>query len=237
MRDKNFPISGPFIIEKALQFAKALGYDEFRGSNGWLEKFKRRHGIMAKVISDESKDVDDNDSENLIMETLSKILKDYKSENIFNVDETAIYFQCLSQKTLTFKNEKYFGGKQSKPRKTVMLGANMTGHQKLKLLVIGRSKNPRCFTKGSKISGGLFMDFNKKSDDNESAEKNIQKLRINCMIAVEVVKLPRFCQNFHQREIQLKLKKCQSFLIYQQTLYQTVLMTKVENFQSMTIVR
>ncbi|GBN46716.1 Tigger transposable element-derived protein 4, partial [Araneus ventricosus] len=106
MRDKNFPISGPFIIEKALQFAKALGYDEFRGSNGWLEKFKTRYGIMAKVISDENKDVDNNDSENLIMETLSKILKDYKPENIFNVDETAISLQCLSQKTLTFKKEK-----------------------------------------------------------------------------------------------------------------------------------
>ncbi|GBM89230.1 Tigger transposable element-derived protein 6 [Araneus ventricosus] len=34
MRDKNVPISGLFIIEKALQFAKVLGYDEFRGSNG-----------------------------------------------------------------------------------------------------------------------------------------------------------------------------------------------------------
>ncbi|GBL81979.1 Tigger transposable element-derived protein 4 [Araneus ventricosus] len=33
---KNVSISGPFIIEKALQFAKALGYDEFRGSNGWM---------------------------------------------------------------------------------------------------------------------------------------------------------------------------------------------------------
>ncbi|GBM25690.1 Tigger transposable element-derived protein 4 [Araneus ventricosus] len=36
MRDKNLPISGPFIIEKALQFAKRLEYDEFRGSNEWL---------------------------------------------------------------------------------------------------------------------------------------------------------------------------------------------------------
>ncbi|GBN18041.1 hypothetical protein AVEN_163680-1 [Araneus ventricosus] len=39
MRDKNVPISGSFIIQKAIQFAKAMGYDEFRGSNGWLEKF------------------------------------------------------------------------------------------------------------------------------------------------------------------------------------------------------
>ncbi|GBL91920.1 Tigger transposable element-derived protein 4 [Araneus ventricosus] len=82
MRDKNDTISGPFTIEKALQFAKPLEYDEFRGSNGRFEKFKRRHGIMAKVISGERKDVDDNESENWIMETLSKILNDYKPEKI-----------------------------------------------------------------------------------------------------------------------------------------------------------
>ncbi|GBN91199.1 Tigger transposable element-derived protein 6 [Araneus ventricosus] len=111
MRDKNVPISGTSIIEKALQLAKALGYDEFRGSNGWLEKFKRKHRIRAKVISGESKDVDDNDSENWITETLSKILKEYKPENIFNADETALFFQCLPQETITFKKEKCFGGK------------------------------------------------------------------------------------------------------------------------------
>ncbi|GBN54169.1 hypothetical protein AVEN_2977-1 [Araneus ventricosus] len=113
MRDKNVPIFGPFKIEKALQFAKTLGYDEFRGSNGCLEKFKRGHGIMSKVISGESKDIDDNDSENWITETMSKILKDYKPENIFNADEAALFFKCLHQKTLTFKKENYFGGKQS----------------------------------------------------------------------------------------------------------------------------
>ncbi|GBL81347.1 Tigger transposable element-derived protein 6 [Araneus ventricosus] len=115
---------------------------------------------MAKVISGESKDVDHN-SENWITETLSKILKDYKPENIFNADETALFFQCLPQKALTLKKEKCFGGKQSNARLTVMLGANMTGHQKLKPLVIGRSKNPRCF-KGAK-SVEVDYDFNKKS--------------------------------------------------------------------------
>ncbi|GBM41516.1 Tigger transposable element-derived protein 4 [Araneus ventricosus] len=161
MRDKNVPISGPFIIEKAIQFANALGYNEFRGSSRWLEKFKRKHGIMAKVIFGESKDVNDNDSENWITETLSKILKDYKPDNIFNADETALVLQCLLQKTLTFKKEKCFGGKQSKARLTVMLGANMTEHQKLKPLAIGRSKHLRCF-KGVK-SLEVDYDFNKKS--------------------------------------------------------------------------
>ncbi|GBN29937.1 Tigger transposable element-derived protein 4 [Araneus ventricosus] len=116
---------------------------------------------MTKVISGESKDVDDNDSENWLTETLSKILKAYKPGNIFNADETALFFQCLPQKTLTFKKEKCFGGKQRKVRLAVMLGANMNGHQKLKPLVIGRSKNPRCF----KAAKSLEVDyiFNKKS--------------------------------------------------------------------------
>ncbi|GBM53763.1 hypothetical protein AVEN_145335-1 [Araneus ventricosus] len=96
MRDKNVPISGPFIIEKALQFAKVLGYDEVLGSNVWLEKIKRRHEITAKVISGESKDTDDN--ENWITETLSKILKDYKPQNTFNVDETALFFNVCPKR-------------------------------------------------------------------------------------------------------------------------------------------
>ncbi|GFV99344.1 tigger transposable element-derived protein 4 [Trichonephila clavipes] len=103
MPDKNVPITGPFIIKKAIQFAKALGFDQFLGSNGGLEKFKKIHGIIAKVLSGESKDVDD-DIKNWITETPSKILKDYKPENIFSADETALLFQCLPQKTLTFKN-------------------------------------------------------------------------------------------------------------------------------------
>ncbi|GFT17611.1 tigger transposable element-derived protein 4 [Trichonephila clavipes] len=54
MRDKNVPISGLFVIERALLFAKALGYDQLLISNGWLEKFKKRHGIVAKVLSGEN---------------------------------------------------------------------------------------------------------------------------------------------------------------------------------------
>ncbi|GBO04492.1 Tigger transposable element-derived protein 6 [Araneus ventricosus] len=120
----------------------------------------REETELWQVISGESKDVDDNDSGNWITETLSKIFKDYKPENIFNADETALFLQCLPQKTLTFKKEKCFGEKQSKARLTVMLGANKTGHQKLKPLVVGRSKNPRCFKEAKSLE--IDYDFNKK---------------------------------------------------------------------------
>jgi hypothetical protein len=62
---------------------------------------------------------------------------------------------------LTFKNEKPFGGKNSKERITAMIGSNMSGPEKLKLLIIGKSKNPRYF----KNIKSLDMDYesNKKS--------------------------------------------------------------------------
>ncbi|GFT66748.1 tigger transposable element-derived protein 4 [Nephila pilipes] len=55
MKDKNVPISGPFVIEKALQFAKALGYDQFLD--------RTIHNSFAKagffVCSESSEDEDD----------------------------------------------------------------------------------------------------------------------------------------------------------------------------------
>jgi len=41
-RDKNVPVGGPILQEKALQFALGLGYDNFRASNGWLQNFKKK---------------------------------------------------------------------------------------------------------------------------------------------------------------------------------------------------
>lgn len=145
VRDKNLAISGPLIREKALFFAESLGYQNFVASVGWLDKFKRRHNIMQKVMCGESADVSDQDCENWRQNVLPGLLASYREEDIFNADETGLFFKCLPDKTLTFKNEKCFGGKHNKDRITVMVCSNMSGTEKLNLLVIGKSKNPRCF--------------------------------------------------------------------------------------------
>lgn len=77
-----------FIFEKALRFAMALSYNEFWGSSGWLGKF-RWYRIVAKAISADNKNDDDDDSQNWIGKILGEIKKDYKPENIFNAIETA----------------------------------------------------------------------------------------------------------------------------------------------------
>jgi kinesin family protein 6/9 len=39
-------IIGPLIQEQALKFAKDLGVDQFKASNGWQQSFLKRHSIL-----------------------------------------------------------------------------------------------------------------------------------------------------------------------------------------------
>ena len=47
----NIPISAPMIQEKALEFAKSLGINEFKASNGWLCRFNLRHNLVCGKMS------------------------------------------------------------------------------------------------------------------------------------------------------------------------------------------
>lgn len=161
LRDKNMPVPGPLIKEKAMEYAERLGHEAFQASSGWLDKFKKRHEIVEKVISGESGCVSEADCSQWKATILKSIVEEYEPDNIFNMDETGLFFKCLPNKTLTFKHDKCFGGKHSKERVTVVVCANMSGKEKCKILVIGKSKQPRCF-KGVK-SLEVDYEYNTKS--------------------------------------------------------------------------
>ena len=159
-RAENVSIPGPVLQGKAEFYAKQMGHSNFRASNGWLEKFKSRHEIAFKKVCGES-----NAVENLVCEDwlkkLDLLCHDYKPEDIFNADEAALFFKCMPDKTLCFAKENCHGGKQSKERLTLLFAVNSTGTEKLKLLVIGKSKSPQCF-RGVK-SLPVDYDANKKA--------------------------------------------------------------------------
>jgi hypothetical protein len=56
-----------------------------------------------------------------------------------------LHFNGLPNKTYAFRGESCHGGKMSKDRMTVLVGANKDGSEKLPLLLIGKSGKPRCF--------------------------------------------------------------------------------------------
>ena len=50
-----------------------------------------------------------------------KIHEHYSASEIYNCDETGLYFHALPEGTLCFKNDKFSGSKKSKERLTILL--------------------------------------------------------------------------------------------------------------------
>ncbi|CAH0713248.1 unnamed protein product, partial [Brenthis ino] len=143
-RALKLPISGPIICEKARKIAESLHITDFNASNGWIDRFKNRNGIVYRQISGESETVAQQDVDTW-MATLPELLQNYEPRDIFNADEFGLFFKLMPNKSYVFKGETCHGGKANKERLTVLACANSDGSEKLRLLVIGKAKNPRCF--------------------------------------------------------------------------------------------
>ena len=153
-------LSGPLIKEKAMEFAKSLDIECFKASNGWLESFKKRHNLAFTKMSGERGDVN-LETVSVWKKRLPEICFGYEPKDVFNMDETGLFFRGSPKTTFKVRGEDCVGGKFSKERVTVCLCASMTG-EKVKPLVIGRSAKPRCFGKGK---ANLPVDYcaNKKA--------------------------------------------------------------------------
>jgi transposase len=135
-RSNNIPISGPMLQAKADELAHKMSVQGFNASNGWLDRFKERHGITFKKVCGESNSVNSSSDDMTAWQSrLKLILEQYDSCDIFNADETGIFYQLTPDKTLDFKNVQCHGGKKSKARLTALVCANMAGTEKLPLLV------------------------------------------------------------------------------------------------------
>jgi Tc5 transposase DNA-binding domain len=87
--------------------ANSLGFNDFRGSNGWLDKFKKRHSIVFKTLQGESAAVDVQALSEWQRSVLKTHLERYDPENVFNADESGLFFKALPNKSLEFKGERF----------------------------------------------------------------------------------------------------------------------------------
>lgn len=148
-------------MAKAKEIAEKIGYHGFSASNGWLQKWRKRHNIAFKNISGEAADVSYADVTQF-RTTLSSILAQYRAEDIYNADESGLFFRALPTKTLAFKSDKCTGGKLSKERLTILFCVNMVG-EKERLLLIGKAARPRAFKNMSIAQLPVEWKSNKKA--------------------------------------------------------------------------
>ena len=153
--------------------AQKLGV-QFDVNASWIQRLTERHGIMSKFVCGEAASVPEDVVTQWLDTTLTDILRNYQPDDVFNADEIGWFYRCLPNWTHAFKGGTCSGGKQSKKRLTLLLGANMMGTQKLPVFVIGKSANPMCFknvkmlpvlfkaNKRTWMMGALFLEWLQK---------------------------------------------------------------------------
>lgn len=162
-RSRNIPVNGSIIQEKAIQIARSFDpQTNFKASNGWLDKFIKRNDMVFRVLSGEGASIDSEVVDSWT-EGLPAICANYNPENIFNTDETGLFFKQTPCKTYVQKGDKCIGSKTYKQRLTVCLLTNAIG-QKEPPIVIGNAKRPRCF---GRID--VEKDFNLKWRNNKTS--------------------------------------------------------------------
>lgn len=152
-RRKNVPLTGEILMEKAKFFHERLGRGAFVASRGWLDNFKKRHGIRQLKVTGEKL----SNNEAAVQPFQEKFLevireKDLSADQIYNADESGLYWKAIPDKTLASGSETSApGSKVSKERITFMPCANATGTHKLPLLVIGKAQRPRALATVKKL--------------------------------------------------------------------------------------
>ncbi|GBM30317.1 Tigger transposable element-derived protein 4 [Araneus ventricosus] len=92
-RAKNIPISGSLMKQKAMEIVDALGTKDFYANNGWLDKFRVQNNVVFRALCGEVADVDEKLCEEWTTR-LPLLLARYADKDIFNMDETELFFSC-----------------------------------------------------------------------------------------------------------------------------------------------
>jgi len=139
-RDQSCMISGPLLLGKEIQFSKQMNLS-YKPDSSWIERWKNRHNIHYKRIVGEQASADILGAESYINNVLPNLIAGYNLRDIYNADETALFYKMIPSKSLVMKARN--GIKANKDRLSIMFCVNKDGSDKLKPLIIGKSKNPR----------------------------------------------------------------------------------------------
>lgn len=168
---KRMPLSLSIIQAKALNIFETLqarsgevSTETFTASNGWFQRFSRRFNLHNRSVSGEAASADVEAAEKFV-DQFDTIIEQggYCPEQIFNVDETGLFWKKMPERSYIHKEAKTMPGfKAFKDRVTLLLGGNVTGF-KLKPLLIYRSENPRALSRVRKNTLPVYYRANNKA--------------------------------------------------------------------------
>ena len=134
---------------KARRIASGVECNEdFNASRGWFNRFRKRANIHSIRMQGEAADADAKMAAEY-PETFKTIIEEggYLPCQIWNVDETGLYWKKLPSRTYISREEKSASGhKPAKDRLTLLLGGNASGDCKLKPMLVYKFLNPRALT-------------------------------------------------------------------------------------------
>ena len=120
----------------------------FKAGETWMKNFVKRNGLNSEVLHGEAGSVNhERIAED--MKAIREECRNYRKENIFNVDETGIQYKIMPQRAyLSCKEDRKTarGTKDMhyKDRLSAFMCTNADGTAKVDMAIIGKAKNPRC---------------------------------------------------------------------------------------------
>jgi len=142
------PLSFDILRQKALQVAERLGITDFAASNGLIQRWASRHGLLNVALhgSGASANVEEAAER---MAAIRQQLEGVDVDLIYNVDETGMLHLGLPTRSYVPSEDRRTarGSKamKSKDRVTLTLCCNATGTQKVPVTRIGNAAQPMCF--------------------------------------------------------------------------------------------
>ncbi|EPX73046.1 ARS-binding protein [Schizosaccharomyces octosporus yFS286] len=109
-------------------------------SNGWLEKFKRRHPLSELYKEPDPLMADVINTRKI---PIQEVTKHYAPSDIFVMDEGSLFWKLTPQKSISIEN--VLGIQRYRARFTITLCCNADASERLPLWVVGYSKRPKAF--------------------------------------------------------------------------------------------
>lgn len=137
----------------------------FNASKGWFEKFQKRFGLKNVSLHGEVASADTAGAEEYVSNKFKAIIEEggYRLEQVFNMDETALFWKKMPSRTFIMQEEaKASGLKAQKDRVTLVMCGNAAGFM-IKPGLIYRSKNPRALKNKNKDALPVYWMYNSKA--------------------------------------------------------------------------